>query len=212
MTGFLLIITVFLIGVTGHVAFHVRQFKWNTNIIRRVRLVHKLVGYLGFFGSFAALSTGIYSFKERFRGTTRLQGNAFVLANLIPMISIYIFFELRFRKQRKEKVDYKLNLPLMTLEECQQNIEKGVQLWILDELVLDLTEYSLKHPGGRFVIQRTVGRDISKFFYGGYALDHNSNDHKKKVPSYTHSEIAKLVAQDCAVAILDRKDVASFNS
>ena len=26
------------------------------------------------------------------------------------------------------------------------------------------------HPGGRFMINKTVGRDISKFFYGGYQL------------------------------------------
>jgi len=132
--------------------------------------------------------------------------------NLIPMLAIYIFFEMRFRKERNEKVEYSKTLPLMTVENFQLKIEKGIKLWILDELVLDLSEYSFKHPGGRFVIDRTVGRDISKFFYGAYALDHNSNDPKKKVPSYTHSEIAKLVAQDCAVAILDRKDVASFNS
>ena len=37
--------------------------------------------------------------------------------NLIPMLAIYIIFEIRFRKQRKEKVNYKTDLPLMTLEE-----------------------------------------------------------------------------------------------
>jgi hypothetical protein len=31
------------------------------------------------------------------------------------------------------------------------------------------------HPGGAFVLNRTVGKDISKFFYGGYALDSNSD-------------------------------------
>jgi cytochrome b involved in lipid metabolism len=29
------------------------------------------------------------------------------------------------------------------------------------------------HPGGKFVIEHNIGRDVSKFFYGGYSLDGN---------------------------------------
>lgn len=31
-----------------------------------------------------------------------------------------------------------------------------------------------KHPGGQFLIEQTVGRDISKYFYGGHSLDSNA--------------------------------------
>jgi len=49
-------------------------------------------------------------------------------------------------------------------------------------MVLDLSEYAKHHPGGSFTIERTVGRDISKFFYGSCSLDSNSNDPKAKTP------------------------------
>ena len=44
---------------------------------------------------------------------------------------------------------------------------------ILDDLVLDIENYMDNHPGGRFLLEHNIGRDISKFFYGGYALDGN---------------------------------------
>lgn len=50
-------------------------------------------------------------------------------------------------------------------------IKHGEKLVILDNLVLNVREFMTYHPGGRFVLQKTVGTDISKFFYGGYSLD-----------------------------------------
>lgn len=44
---------------------------------------------------------------------------------------------------------------------------------ILDEIVIDMSEYMDNHPGGKFLLEHNKGRDISKFFYGGYALDGN---------------------------------------
>lgn len=38
-------------------------------------------------------------------------------------------------------------------------------------MVLDLTDYIDKHPGGRFSMEMNVGRDVSKYFYGGYAFE-----------------------------------------
>ena len=42
---------------------------------------------------------------------------------------------------------------------------------ILDDLVLDVSKYYSEHPGGKFLIEANIGRDISKFFYGGYAME-----------------------------------------
>lgn len=41
---------------------------------------------------------------------------------------------------------------------------------ILDNLVLNLNGYERQHPGGKFTLIKNLGRDISKFYYGGYAL------------------------------------------
>ena len=45
---------------------------------------------------------------------------------------------------------------------------------ILDDLVLDVGEFYKVHPGGKFVIEHTVGTDIAKFF--DYFLDWNYLD------------------------------------
>jgi cytochrome b involved in lipid metabolism len=46
-------------------------------------------------------------------------------------------------------------------------------------MVIDIAPYASAHPGGSFLLQYNVGRDISKFFYGGHALDGNGSDPKK---------------------------------
>jgi cytochrome b involved in lipid metabolism len=46
---------------------------------------------------------------------------------------------------------------------------------LLDNLVLNVGNFAAVHPGGRFVIDQNIGRDISKFFFGGYSLDGNSS-------------------------------------
>jgi cytochrome b involved in lipid metabolism len=48
-------------------------------------------------------------------------------------------------------------------------ILKGKELVIFDDLIIDVAEYTPTHPGGEEVINSYIGRDISKFFYGGYA-------------------------------------------
>lgn len=78
---------------------------------------------------------------------------------------------------------------------------------ILDDLILDVSEFYKVHPGGKFVIEHTIGTDIAKFFYGGYNLE----DNMKPKPSfgYRHSNYARIICNDLAIARLDcRKEGA----
>jgi cytochrome b involved in lipid metabolism len=54
------------------------------------------------------------------------------------------------------------------------------------------------HPGGRFVLEHSLGQDVSKFFYGGYGLDGNAikNGSKRK----NHSNVARAVVDTLAIA------------
>jgi cytochrome b involved in lipid metabolism len=38
-------------------------------------------------------------------------------------------------------------------------------------MVLDVRKFRSEHPGGQFLIDFHIGRDVSKFFYGGYVLE-----------------------------------------
>ena len=52
-----------------------------------------------------------------------------------------------------------------------QMIQNGQKLVILDDLILDIADFMPEHPGGFFSLNHNIGRDVSKFFYGGYSLE-----------------------------------------
>jgi len=47
------------------------------------------------------------------------------------------------------------------------------RLVIMEDTIVDVKHYLDSHPGGRYVLEANIGRDISKFFYGGYSLHNN---------------------------------------
>ena len=58
----------------------------------------------------------------------------------------------------------------MDLAQFTSRVKAGAKLTILDDLVLSLENYAFQHPGGEKVLINNIGRDLSKFFYGGYAI------------------------------------------
>ena len=64
--------------------------------------------------------------------------------------------------------------------------------------MLDVTDYGRFHPGGNYFIDFNIGRDIGKFFYGGYSLD-------SKTKNYAHSNLARKIVSQLAVAVLVRE-------
>ena len=71
------------------------------------------------------------------------------------------------------------------MEQVAAMVAAGKKLVLLDNLVLDLNGFERVHPGGKFNLTHNLGRDISKFFYGGYQLVNE----KGKSP-HTHSQAA----------------------
>jgi len=98
----------------------------------------------------------------------------------------------------------------MTEEEFEKRVKNGEKLVILDNLVLDIGGFAYAHPGGAHLINYNIGRDISKFIYGSYALCGNSNDPKAATDRHTHSNVARKVANNHAIATL-RKDATIWN-
>ena len=45
---------------------------------------------------------------------------------------------------------------------------------VLDDLVIEVENYKQSHPGGKDVMDTNIGRDVSKFFYGGYSMSKHS--------------------------------------
>ncbi len=60
------------------------------------------------------------------------------------------------------------------------------QLVLLDDLILDVSSYKFDHPGGMFLLQSLIGKDISKYFHGGYTYENYIADKT----THTHSPLA----------------------
>ena len=78
-----------------------------------------------------------------------------------------------------------------SVEDFHQMVANGQKLVILDDLILDVGEFMHEHPGGTFSISHNIGRDISKFFYGGYALENIDG----KVEAHRHSISARKIVK-----------------
>lgn len=84
----------------------------------------------------------------------------------------------------------------MTDKEFEMEVRKGVKkLVILDDLILDITNFTNSHPGGRFLLEKNTGRDISKYFHGGY-----SYEPIQKASNHKHSNYARTIVNDLIVA------------
>lgn len=62
------------------------------------------------------------------------------------------------------------DMKMYTAQMVDIEVERGEKLVILDNLILNTNGYERQHPGGKFTLIKNFGRDISKFYYGGYAL------------------------------------------
>lgn len=47
--------------------------------------------------------------------------------------------------------------------------EDGKKLVVLDNKVIDVSGFSIFHPGGRALIEINYGTDVGRYFYGVYA-------------------------------------------
>ena len=86
----------------------------------------------------------------------------------------------------------------MSREEFDHRTAKGEKLVLLDDLVLNVEAFAKEHPGGKFLITHNIGRDISKFYYGGYSLEDNLGASPAK--GYIHSNFAHRIVKDLTIA------------
>ena len=81
--------------------------------------------------------------------------------------------ELFFQITKYYEDDFQVNKikKIISHDEFEQRIVAGEKLVILEDMVLDISTFAYCHPGGAFLLEHNIGNDISKFFYGAYALD-----------------------------------------
>ena len=144
-----------------------------SKVVRYVAKVHKFFGIGVMVGMQLAMFTGVTYYSKTY-------GNEHIgltLAIISPILFVFgvVVGELNYQlKLRKKKGFFSYDIPSsISREEFDQRISDGEKLLILDDLVLDVKGFEKEHPGGRFMISHNIGRDISKFYHGGYSLEEN---------------------------------------
>lgn len=102
----------------------------------------------------------------------------------------------------KYKVDKFVNKSekIMSMDEFDYRVQAGEKLVLLDDMVIDVTKFAYSHPGGQFLIDMNIGKDIGKFFYGGYSFDKAPVIPGLKSNAHTHSNIARKIVNQHIIA------------
>ena len=167
LVGYLVLFICFIISVYGFFAWYYQVYAVKkTYTIKAIKMVHRVLGYLLIMLSRVAMTSGVFMYNDRDPNSMR---------SFLGILDLFFFFgmwgvmEIVFQYYMKKS--YKLNeddLPIITIPKFSKRVKAGERLVILDDLVLDVTKYMYAHPGGRYLLEANIGRDVSKFFYGGY--------------------------------------------
>jgi hypothetical protein len=176
-----MIVVLLVPAVTGLMTLATRQSK-NATATLRYRYIHQVVGYTLLLLGFLECLTGIYDFFIAYEPSLAWP---LVIANTVLTIVVAGFCEMIYQAKLKKEKEIKRPDATLTLKEFEKLVSRGHKLVILDDLVLDVKDYTQLHPGGNLVFDENIGRDVSKFFYGGYSM----NGQK----CYAHSYFARKI-------------------
>ena len=140
---------------------------------------HKQAGYFMLFIGNATAMTGIGHYYADIVEDQQMASAGMI--SLGAFCLLVMIFECFYRRTNR-KTDMTVKTPesdhnkkgsncmVYTSDQIDRGVAAGIPLLIFDNLVLNLNGYERLHPGGKFVLKQNFGRDISKFFNGGYSL------------------------------------------
>jgi len=112
---------------------------------------------------------------------------------------VLIVFEIIHQLFIRKKIPLVANQRVMKRAEFEQDVWKDGRKYVLiDDLVVDVENFADRHPGGKFLIKHHIGRDISKYFHGGYSLEGNMAGPPRQ--GHIHSNYAKKIVLELCVA------------
>lgn len=161
----------------------------------RLRDIHKYLSWLFIGVAIYGTASGINSYNSN-----RMQWYHLWIVSPVTFIVPLIIMEIMHQIYQRKHVEFATPLHYITEEEFYGITRRGKRhLLILDDLVLDCTDYAPYHPGGKFIIERTRGTDVSKFFYGGYNLEPLTNG-----LNYNHTNYAREACNSLIIGKIKR--------
>ena len=129
---------------------------------------------------------------------------------VVAQVLVWFIFESIFQLEQYYEDDWVTHKmrKIYTEEEFDKEVKQGKKLVIVDDLVIDIGSYAYSHPGGAFLIDYNIGRDVSKFIFGAFALDGNQNDPKAPTNKWNHSNMARKIVNRHAIGAMIRTDTA----
>jgi hypothetical protein len=133
-------------------------------------------------------------------------------------VGIFVLIEKIYRKYSKfesytDKLNYisekKKQIPKMTLDEFNEKIKSGRKLAIMDNYVLDMTSFMNFHPGGKFVLEYNIGRDIGKYISGAYVMENTTYKPLRFLHPHSHTKYAFSIIRDMIIATLSISNESS---
>jgi Cytochrome b5-like Heme/Steroid binding domain len=168
--------------------------RWGTADVLKLKFGHQLFGYLVIGVSQVTLLLGGLAYADG--GGSKLAETLSIIL-FITFFGLIVLFEILFRMFKRRETPFVEPERMIPRAEFDQRVNLGENLVLLDDLVLDVTRFKSEHPGGQFLLQFHLGRDVSKFFYGGYVLENESG-----MKPYTHSNVARTVVNSLAIGKL----------
>lgn len=201
---FFFILSPFMVigGILDKIAME--KLTWSTYLIRTGARIHKYFALILLVYAQLCIYSGIEEYYTDHQPVQEMRDETYALflAHIILHLVLFLILEVVFRLWRNKSgpLTFRQIHNTMSTEEYEQAVKSGKKFCILDDFVLDVSLYASRHPGGRFLIDATVGRDVSKYFYGGYKME---NAKSNKDGPYRHSMMARKTVSTLIVARLN---------
>ena len=177
--------------------------------VERIAKIHRIFGYimlfLGNWGIWSGLSD-YYQYKLYSLGGRVNWGSYSMILFLILVITFEVIYRLRnkYSKGQIKTPGVQGKIQSFTPKSIDDEVAKGRKLVIFDNLVLELhEEYIHLHPGGKFNLVHNLGRDISKFFFGGYNLVNTPGVIKRP---HHHSQAALDIVKTFVIGVIEGQE------
>ena len=163
-------------ATAGTMRFYNGDKEWaEKERVTRIAKIHRYSSYVALLAGGVATSSGL----GHYFGHTLNGDEMKVLAqiNFMTFLALIIIIEAIYRIRNKWSLGHVVTpsingkIKSYTPEQIDKEVKEDKKpLVVFDNLVLDIDGYERIHPGGKFVLTHNYGRDISKFFFGGYNL------------------------------------------
>ena len=207
--GLLGMIITFLVGVSGVVTiwvmFRAADERWEKHErITAIARIHRITGYVMLVFGNIIVSGGIttYLVSLGFGGKSAI-GFICITTWILCLVIMEYNYRRRFDNSYhfdKLPLTYEPSLAKYTPEKLEFEVEIGTPLVVFDQFILNVGWFEKIHPGGRFTLSKNYGRDISKFYYGGYVLVNG-----KGIMAYMHSAPALEVVKSMVVGTMENQ-------